>query len=517
LHSFLRNESKLSFGGNAMEIPNIPQYGYIKIDEIPKDPKYQYLRVVYYNKNLEDKRNYDQGRYDFMQNTSLYNTIKVMLCRKGAKDSYRIVADAHLNMQQFRQIVMYDPSDPVVDDYEAQGMRIAHEQTQSDFKGQKRANMIDYKNYILEGIKGERTIYLPTISGWQSKKWFDMTVFVAFDDSNDDALYGILYLPKKPIMQSDGQTQTAAIFQTIKTIDAISYGALETLNVTLEIELNVDQSQAAQSFADRNGRGSKKNKNLVIKMDTSSPLSRLRSESIVGTIFENRLADGRSTGTSETATRSIIDLSTIEQMILNVISNGRMKPEHFKLRYNKVFLYYCREFFEMLDELFGKEWLEQTPQNRDPFRKEYVHGWPFALKAISKAYFYARIEEIGPLSAAIGKELDNNDVNLTVEEKYLARIEYEKRNYKNSSNINFDNLKDRLSKIDWHRYRQHWIGITGYSIKDGKKKTFQLKSNGEYKVVAMAPNTAGVIESVCSKILSESWIDLCGSIDEPLD
>lgn len=56
-------------------------------------------------------------------------------------------------------------------------------------------------------------------------------------------------------IQADGQTQTAAIFALHGTKDAIKKGALERYRVTLEIELNVDERQAGQSLADRNGRG----------------------------------------------------------------------------------------------------------------------------------------------------------------------------------------------------------------------------------------------------------------------
>lgn len=56
-------------------------------------------------------------------------------------------------------------------------------------------------------------------------------------------------------IQADGQTQTAALFALHGTKDAIIKGALEQYRVTLEIELNFDERQAGQRFADRNGRG----------------------------------------------------------------------------------------------------------------------------------------------------------------------------------------------------------------------------------------------------------------------
>lgn len=499
-----------------IDIPKIPNINKIRNDEIEVDKEYQNMKVLHYQKSIYIQDNYNRGLYEFQQNTEKYNIIKGILSRKGASTDYRIVAYIHPTVRQFIEIVKYDPSNPPIDDYEAQGMKLAHDQTQSDFKGQKKANMIDFRNYILEGIRGDRTIYLPTITGWQSENCFEDTIFVALDESNPNAMYGIFYLPKNPIMQADGQTQTAAIFQAAKTAESLKSGALDNLLVTLEIQLNVSELQAAQSFADRNGRGSKKNKNLVIKMDSSSSLSKLREKAIMGTVFEGRLADGRSTGTTTTATKNIVDLSTMEQMILCAISNGKIKTEQFKFMYINHFLPYLREFFEMLDELFGEYWLERTPSNRDPFRKIYVHGWPFALKAIAKAYYHSRYTELYPLATAIGKE--EYDPLTTEEEQYLTRVEIEKKKMKNQhQKINFDELKHRLKEINWYRYKKHWIELTGYSIKDGKKKTFIEKESGEERVVAKAQNTSGVIESVTSKLLSDNWIELCSEENESID
>lgn len=102
-----------------------------------------------------------------------------------------------------------------------------------------------------------------------------------------------------------------------------------------------------------------------------------------GTIFEYRLADGRNGGTGETATKAIVDLSTMEQMLLNVISCGKHKSEQFKHHYIPHFLPYAQEFLNMLEELFAKDWIEEPPSDKDPFRRLYVHGWPFCLKALA--------------------------------------------------------------------------------------------------------------------------------------
>jgi hypothetical protein len=129
-------------------------------------------------------------------------------------------------------------------------MKEAHEKTQSDFKGQKANNKELFKNYLLQGIKGERKLYLPTISGWQSVTVFPKTVFIAFDEGDPNALYGHLYLPKSPIMQADGQTQTAALFAVAHSKYAVTNGALDKVSLTLEIELNVGESQAGRNFAE---------------------------------------------------------------------------------------------------------------------------------------------------------------------------------------------------------------------------------------------------------------------------
>ncbi len=494
----------------------IPKSNLIKNEEIPKDEAYQGLRIVHYQNDADALENFINNRYQFQHEPAERNPLQCILSRKGAAKEYRLVAMVHPSMKLFTDIVKYDPAKPPVDDYEAQGMKIAHDRTQSDFKGQKKANTQDFTNYILEGIQGNRTLYLPPITGWQSNKVFEKTIFVAFDENNPNAMYGILYLPKAPIMQADGQTQTAAIFQTARTIDAIEAGALDSLLLTLEIELNVTERQAGQSFADRNGRGSNKNKNLIINLDTSSPLGSLRAQAIEGTVFEHRLADGRTSGISETATTNIVDLSTMEQMLLNVVSNGNKKPEHFKHHYIKHFLPYCQEFFNLLSELFADDWAEKTPEDKDKFRRLYVHGWAFCLKALALAYHQSRIDELGPLVAAIGTEREDTDASKTVEEKYLSQVAKKKNDFSKKPIVPFDQLKIRLEQIDWLRHRKHWIALTGCKINNGKKKTITLKGQGTV-VAAKAENNKAMVATVCNKILSDSWTDLCSQENEPLN
>jgi hypothetical protein len=376
----------------------------ISNEQIPQDPHFQGMKILRSQSDKSVEDNFFQKLYQIQHDFADYRPLKALLCRKGTflKGRERIVIQLHLTLKDFVDIVRYDPSktdrDPGYDERE---MKIFHEKTQSDFKGQKAANKEDFKNYILEGINGQRTIYLPTIAGWQSKKVFDKTVFLALDEEEPDALYGIIYLPRSPIMQADGQTQTAALFAAFHSAEAQSpeardAGVREKLTVSLEVELNVDERKAGQSFADRNGRGSKKNKTLVIGLDKSSAISDLRAKSIEGTVFEKRLATGRNNGSSETATGNIVNLSDMEQMLLNVVSGGTKKAEHFKHHHVDVFLPFAQEFLQMLDELFREYWLENTPAKQDTFKKLYVHAWPFCLKALALAYHKTRLIKSHP-------------------------------------------------------------------------------------------------------------------------
>jgi hypothetical protein len=485
-------------------------------NQIPGDAAYQGMKIVRAQSDSNAADIFNSVRYEFQHQHGDYTVQRAMLCRKGCTgtvdaEKQRIIVMLHPTLKTFTEIVRYDPANPPKQNYAALEMQQAHELTQSDFKGQKAANKEMFKNYILEGVYGTRPLFLPVISGWQSKSVFEKTIFVAFDEEDSDAMYGILYLPKSPVMQSDGQTQTAALFAVADTKDAIAKNALENLRVTLEIELNVNERKAGQSFADRNGRGSKKNRNLVIGLNTAEPISDLRIRAAEGTIFEKRIADGRSTGTTETATTNIVDLSTLEQMLLAALTNNRYKPEQLKHFHIDTLLPYAHEFLMMLDELFGHQWPVVTPAKQDPFRKIYVHGWPFALKGIALAYYEARKENLGPIAAAIALK----DASKTQEEVFEEGIEVEKAKWDREPSLTLDELKERLKAIDWLRYRKHWVAITGYKVnKEGKKKTFKLKSTAEEKVVSQAQNTAASINAVKSQILSSKWTELTSTDDE---
>ncbi|WP_042886286.1 hypothetical protein [Cupriavidus necator] len=498
---------------------NIPQVksSIIENDEIFADPDYQGLKIVRAQTDKDANKAYYDNKYEFQHQHGDYTVVRATLCRKGyvateVAEKQRITVMIHPSLKLFTEIVKYDPAEPPKENYYALEMLEAHKLTQSDFKGQKAANKEMFKTYILEGISGVRPIFLPIISGWQSKAVFSKTVFVAFDEEDPNAMYGTLYLPKSPVMQSDGQTQTAALFAVANTADAIEKSALDRLSLTLEIELNVDARKAGQSFADRNGRGSKKNRNLVIGLNTAEPISDLRLRATKDTVFENRIADGRTTGTSETATTNIVDLSTMEQMLLGALTNNRFKPEQLKHYHVEPLLPFAREFTELLDEVFASQWPATTPPKQDTFRRLYVHGWPFALKAIAFAYFESRADKLTPILAAMTVKNALKSQEVVFAEALAAAENPEKEPV-----ISFEELKKRLLAIDWLRYRRHWINITNSNVdKSGNRKTFVLKSTGERKVVGLAPNTAANIATVKNKIISDKWIELTGSDDAPI-
>ncbi|MGW4529286.1 DNA sulfur modification protein DndB [Amycolatopsis sp. NPDC004378] len=501
-----------------MSTPFIAQQKLISTTDIPEDSTYGGMRIVRVGSDDEARSNFEGRRYRFQHETEKRHIIRGTLSLKGAADGYRICVSIHPSLRQFTDIVRYNPSEPPKTvDYEAIGMRAAHEKTQSDFKGAKATNRSDFRRYILEAIRGERVAYLPTVTGWQSIEEFEedpQPIFVAFDEANPAALYGEVYLPKRPVMQADGQTQTAALFEASQSGVALKNGALDTFFVALEIELKVGVDAAAQSFADRNGRGTKKNANLVATYDTSSALSRLRNAAIKDTVFEGRVADGRSTGATLTAIQNIVDASTLEQMLLNVISHGNRKREHLKHHHIPFVLPYCREFLQMLEDQFGDTWRD-TKQS-DTYRRLYVHGWAFALKALALAYNQARRDKLGPIMDVMVQEKTTDHDTIEDLEKKFSDAMTEATSP--SPKITFDELKRRLAAIDWRRDRKHWIQITGFlQEKSGKKKTVKLKTTGEVVVAAAASNTPAHISQVENKILSDAWTDLTLHDSEPVD
>ncbi|MGW4129850.1 DNA sulfur modification protein DndB [Amycolatopsis japonica] len=502
-----------------MTLPMIPQAQLIPDGKIGTDADYGGLKIVRYQTDQNARETYQANRFEFQHEQARRNTIPgVVLSRSGADPLHRITAMMHLSLRQFIEFVHYDPSNPPMEDFEALGMKDAHDQTQQDFRGAKKDNLANYKQYLIEAIRGDRVAYLPPVTGWQSPATFDETIFVALDESNPAALYGVLYLPKKPIMQADGQTQTAALFQAARTGLAIKSGALDSFGITMEVELKVDIQAAGQSFADRNGRGSKKNKNLVAQLDNSSALAQIRYKAIQGTVFEGRLADGRTGGATETATKNIVDLSTLDQMLLQVISRGTKKAEHIKHYHIEHLLPYCREFIELLDSTFASQWADPTPRNSEPYRRLYVHGWAFALKAMAMAFHDCHRDKVAPLSQPIGTAVEGEHATTAeAEAAYLAAIQDLNAEAPESALAPAEYAM-RLRKIDWHRYRQHWIAITGFKLdrKTGKKKTREINDGDGSKlkiVEGKAENTAATIGNVANKILSPRWVELTSAVN----
>lgn len=501
-----------------MSIPMIPNTPLIPDTKIPQDENFDGLKIVRFQGDKVAREAFLAGRYEFQQDIGRHHIVKgAVLARKGAAPNYRITATVHPTLREFMDIVKYNPADPPKNNYDELRMREAHEQTQSDFKGAKKDNLANFKNYNIEAIRGERVAYLPTVSGWQSSAVFENTIFVSFDEANYPmTMYGILYLPKSPVMQSDGQTQTAALFQAANTGLAEKSGALDSFGTTLEIELKVDELKAGQSFADRNGRGSKKNKNLVSRLDNSSGLALIREKSIKGTIFEGRLADGRNGGTSETATQHIVDLSTMDQILLNVICKGNKKPEQIKHHHVERFVPFCRELLEIMEETFGNEWAHPTPKSHEPYRRLYVHGWAFAQKAIALAYHEAMSDQLVPLGAGLGLPSEHSTPD-EASKADAARVQAAQENPPMPT-ISLPELKHRLRKIDWFRYRKHWIDITGHKVtKEGKPKTREIKVGMEDQrkliVEGQAQNTAASIHTVLNKIITPGWEALCSDVD----
>lgn len=133
---------------------------------------------------------------------------------------------------------------------------------------------------------------------------------------------------------------------------------------------------------------------------------------------------------------------------MTAIADGKYKPESFKHFHIEHFIKYCREFIELLDSLFAKDWVEKTPPNQDPFRRLDVHGWPFALKAIAAAYHRSRIDELGPLAAALGARRDAGKI---FAEAFLDELALQQAGWQKKPPVPFEELRTRFEQIDWQR------------------------------------------------------------------
>jgi hypothetical protein len=438
----------------------------------------------------------------------------------GADASPRPVASLNLNLVQFEEVVRYNPAAPPPDEYFAQQMLTYHRKTQSDFEGAKRRNLRDYTVYGLEALMGERRSNIPEINGWCDIETSSKTLFVVLHSPEPETLYGQLFLPSlAPVMQSDGQTQAAMLFSLAKT----KYGAtrMDDFRVKLEVEFGLTPEEAGQAFADRNGRGVKKNRNLVADLTTVGGLSKIMKEAIPGTIFEDRTFNGRGQGISETSTTMIIDLATLEQVVVNACTYGAARPEHIKDAHVDTYLPIVRDFLLMLERVFGKQWPKDTPEGKDQYRKIYVHGWSFAFKALARAYYRSRINELGPLADAM-RTTDLDTVSTDTagawhkRAKHLAdddaKLPADKRKYKPP--ISSKQLESRLREIDWVRHRKHWVDITQFTrnSETGKPRT-KVLADGTEVIKAKAPTQKEVIVGIEGTILGPDWKTLCGSKD----
>ena len=168
---------------------------------------------------------------------------------------------------------------------------------------------------------------------------------------------------------------------------------------------------------------------------------------------------------------------------------------------------YAHEFLKILSDTFGSYWKNPTPENSDPYRKIYVHSWAFALKAIAMVYFNSRLDELRPISRAM---METPPVSVeNTEEFFQSKIDELQTSEKGP--INLDEFKNRLKKICWFRNTKSWIDITGYKKdkKNSMAKTWNSKYFGKEVVKANAQNQAVIISNVASKILNDSWTDLC--------
>ena len=305
------------------------------------------------------------------------------------------------------------------------------------------------------------------------------------------------------------------LFKLAKT----KYGVSRTsdFRVKLEVEFGMTPSEAGQGFADRNGRGVRKDRNLVADLTSVGGGAKVMKSAIPGTIFEGRTFNGRGQGISETSTKMIIDLATLEQVVLNACTYGKAKPEHIKDIHVQTYLPIVRDFLGMLERVFGSSWPENTPAGQDSYRKLYVHGWSFAFKALARAYFRTHIDELGPLADALRvDDLDTVDADSEADwkKRAAALAEADKKKPEGQPEecvppITPAEFEKRLSEIDWVRHRKHWVDITGFTRNgsDGKPNIETL-ADGTQVIRAKAPTQREVISGIEGTILGSDWTKL---------
>src|SRR5690348_12859675 len=107
--------------------PTFPQTQVILTEKVSPDPTFNNLRIVRYQSNSADADHYRSNLYQFQHQPAEYTVLPAVLCRKGfvSSQKFRVVATVHLSLKSFVDVVKYNPAEPPIDDYEAQGMKQA--------------------------------------------------------------------------------------------------------------------------------------------------------------------------------------------------------------------------------------------------------------------------------------------------------------------------------------------------------------------------------------------------------
>jgi hypothetical protein len=501
-----------------MAVPTLKKPQLIKLERFPVDRRFK-LRLARADEDQKLFAAFEAGHLEVQMGgwTKHYATLTLV----GSKTRPRSVASLSLDLRQFDEVVRYNPADPPLDYTGAKTFQKYNEKTQSDFAGAKKRNLIDYTMYGIEALRGERKANLPEINGWCDVDTSERSLFVVLHSPDPDVFYGALFLPSlDPIMQSDGQTQTAMLFELVKT--NFGRGKEADFRVKLEVEFGLTPDDAGQAFADRNGRGVKKNRNLINDLTSIGGLAAIMPAAIKGTIFEHRIYRGRGRDTvNETTTKLILDLATLEQIVLNVCTHGSAKGEHMKDIHVDTFTPYVRDFLLMLEKVFASDWPAETPKGQDPYRKLYVHGWSFCFKALARAYHRTRIDELGPLADALQADsLEALDVDTEKDWKERAqKLAAEdqarpKKERRYEPPITPTSFERRLMQVDWVRHRKHWVEITSFTrdSDNGRPNTKRL-ADGTEVVKAKAPTQQEVIAGIEGTLLGPDWKKLTGTVD----
>ncbi|MDQ3933701.1 MAG: hypothetical protein M3340_03625 [Actinomycetota bacterium] len=500
-----------------MSIETLTPPKLVRTDAFAVDPKFK-IRIARADEDEELRNALWAGHFEVQAGGYTAHHCQLYLVGAGAQP--RSVASLNLDLIQFEEVVRYNPAAPPADEFFAKQMLDYHARTQADFEGAKKRNLIDYTAYGLEALRGERKANIPEINGWFDVEASKDTLFVVLHAPEPDVFYGQLFLPSvNPVMQADGQTQAAMLFKLART----KYGAprRSQFRVKLEVEFGLTPEEAGQAFADRNGRGVKKNRNLVADLTTVGGLATIMKKAIPGTIFEGRTFNGRGQGISETSTTMIIDLATLEQVVLNACTYGTRRPEHIKDMHVDTYLPVVRDFLGLLERVFGSQWPKDTPPGADQYRKIYVHGWSFAFKALARAYYRTRIDELGPLAEAMRRDdldtvsTDNaNAWRKRADRLAAADAKRPAGERRFTPPISTKQFEHRLRRIDWVRHRKHWVDLTHFTrdATTGKPNVKTL-ADGTIVIKAKAPTQKEVIAGIEGTILGPDWKTLCGKED----